>query len=145
MCYHWLTHRSDSLHYLVLHLPAWPYSGLVGKATPPPVVLHLPSGTDGFCPLGLIFYKVYFKHLGLLAKTWGNCSIFEGYPFWSSLSKNIWWRFRSCRRTFSQWQFPRKLLRFSFWPIFLVVSALVARLIFYSALVWQVSLVSCLS
>ena len=48
--YLWSTHFSDGLQHLILHLPVWPLSGLVGKADSPPIkfipalwrVLHLP-------------------------------------------------------------------------------------------------------
>ena len=60
---------------------------------------------------------------------------FEGVPKWSG---NLW-------RIFYYWKFSRELLSFSFRLILSVVSSFFSGLIFYSALVWRVSLGSCLS
>ena len=59
---HRFSHQLEGLHYLVLRLPARTYSGLVGEVARPLVVLHLPSDTDGFCPLKLFCFTRCFPN-----------------------------------------------------------------------------------
>ena len=58
----------------------------------------------------------------------------EGVPKWSF----------NPQRILSSWQFKCKLMSFSFFPIFSDLSALVARFLFSSAIVWRVFSGSCL-
>ena len=80
--FHRWTHLSDGLHYLVLHFPARPLSGLVGDFASPSIVFTPALWQVWHLPIGFVlFHKVHYKHLGLLVKTWVIHSIFEGSPF----------------------------------------------------------------
>ena len=79
---HRLTRRSDSLHNLFLRLTAQPYSGLVDEEASPPIVFTPARWSGWHLPIGFVlFYNLYLKHLELLAKTWGLCSVLEVSPF----------------------------------------------------------------
>ena len=55
---HRLKRHSDGLKYFVLHWPARPFLGLVGKASPPPVCF-LPRLAQSVYSHHTFFYKLY--------------------------------------------------------------------------------------
>ena len=155
---HRSTHHSDGLHNLVLRLPAMPYLGLVGEMDPTPVKFT----TAFWCgwrltSLGLFIFTRCIPtpcifdwdgfptvsnldiYLRALLRYWGSFSFsmsltfLEGVLKWSA---NISSRSRAIYLHCFIPHYP---------PIISVVSTLVARLLFYSALIWRVSSGSCLS
>ena len=65
------TCQSNGLHNLILRFPEWPFSGLASETDPPPVSLHLLSGTAGIWPLLFFFTKC-------ISKPWiFSCTIFS--------------------------------------------------------------------
>ena len=66
VCYIWLTRLYDGIHYFILHVPARPFSGLFGKADPPPI--NLTTFWCGWiCTLGVFSFKRWVvRHLGYL-------------------------------------------------------------------------------
>ena len=99
--------------FIIVCLSVRPFLGLVVEADAPPMYC-IPALWSGWnLPMGFFCYKVYSKHLGLLAETWGIRSIFEGSPFDFQCLIFFRRRFQSCRRTFSRcpfyascWVFP---------------------------------------
>ena len=127
MCYHCSTRRLGDLHDLVLRLPARPYSGLVGEEASPPIIFTPSLWCVWYIPsLGLfIFTRCILKTLSFWRKLEDSAPflrvLFFDYLFPTFFRKE----FRSCRRTFSHWKFPRVMLRFTFHPILLAFSVLV--------------------
>ena len=91
---------SDGLKYLVLRLPAQPFSGLVGEADFSPLYLHPPSRVVGICPvLGFFcFTRCVVQNLGLSEKSRGLLSVLEGSTLVIYL-QIFRRRLQSCRRT----------------------------------------------
>ena len=85
--YHRSTRFSDSLHYLVLRLPAQTFKGLFARRLLPPYSLYPPSGAIGIWPLGLFcFTRCFPNTLDFWRKNRGLRSILEGYPYSSCCS-----------------------------------------------------------
>ena len=135
--------------FIIFRLSAWPLSGSVDEADTPPVCLcqdwhsqHLPIilfyrcistpyifAFSGFSSMSNI--DIHLKDPILKVLSGINVSnIIGGVPKRSGTLRRI---------------FLRELPSFSFLLILLVVSSIVARLLFSSSLVWQVSLGSSLS
>ena len=140
--------------FVVVRFSVLPFSGSVGEADAPPFYL-LPRLAPSASEHCYLFLKGVSQNLGCLVsldsqpcliwafawgiRSWrssrGSIYLPEGVPKLSGTLRNI----------FSHWKFPRELMQFFFCPIFLAVSTLVSGLLFSSAIVWRVSLVSCLS
>ena len=78
-----------------------------------PYILYPSSGASGIWPSGFLFYKVYYKQLGLSTKNWGLRSVLEGYPFdfWCPIFfrrrfRSCWWIFSHCPFLEICWVFP---------------------------------------
>ena len=52
----WLTRRSDGLHHLMLHLPAWTYLGLDNEAACPPLKFTLAFLHNWLMPIGFFLF-----------------------------------------------------------------------------------------
>ena len=80
--YLWMTRRSDGLKYLILCLPARPFSGLVGETVSPPIKYPDFSRTVVILPLVFfLFYKVCFPTPWSLRKKWRDPLCPWGPPF----------------------------------------------------------------
>ena len=104
---HQSSRSSDRLYLLILLLRVRPYSGLVGKATYPPVKF-IPSLWRGWLlPVVVYFYNVYLNTLDIFfwaSQPWliwiivqGICSDLEGYflfwclwHYWRKLKSGQW-------------------------------------------------------
>ena len=83
MCYHCPTHPR-MVCIFILCLSVWLFLGLVGKATPPPIYLHPPSGVVDICPLDFfckVLHTLDNSFCWLLIRVWFRNFLEDSIPF----------------------------------------------------------------
>ena len=91
----------DGQQYLVLHMPAWPFSGLAVRQIILQYCLHPTYGATAICSMGLFYdTRCTPNTLAFWRKTWWMCYGLESSPFSFFLSYVFWRSLQSCRKSF---------------------------------------------